>query len=745
MPVYDFSSGLNLLNQGISTLGDALGNRTDAQAYAQIGDFLAKGDYQGAAARAWQAGKPDIAMKLQQQAMLTGAASGRLSERGRGRRRWWRRRWCSCRARRQCGEAGRPDAAGPVGKGVGRGYEASGYSKADVVGMIRDEASARGIDPDIAVKVAQSEGLNSYVGDQGRSFGPYQLFTGGGLGNIFQQQTGLDHTDPSTVRQQIQFALDHAATNGWGSWYGARNTGIANNAGLSGAHPIGVGRPGVAGGPSAAGPTSVVSSATPDEPAGPTLPAPGSVTPAAQPAAAAQPTPTQGSLGASMLTATKALQSGQVTLQQLQQNFAKYGLPDPANPASQPVWANLGKVAAAGRGSVGALNLPTVPGPQGGAVAAALPPSAGPAPGTPGPGKPGELGTPVPGPAAQPPASAGAAQMPLVPETPFPGATQAIPGLIPEQGGFGDQPPRPAAAQPDFTDPLTGLRMPSPPNRPTAPTPPVPGGPPGYSAARTGAGAAAEADPRAVAGVARDVPAVHTPAAVPAKLQPSSSSSTGSTDVQGPAGPAPRRPSQAEERRFLGPAASNAAADFGVAPSAIRAAPQAQAPLPPPGSGMAGPYGGPGGLPPQAGAPPQQPGGGNPITALLSRLGVGPQPGPGAQPAAMPGPGGQPPPPPQGGAPGGGAGPLQSLLGGLLNMGSMQPPGGVPGLPTPAQQLGVGPRAPMPGQPGFGRRCARTGDGGRRRTWSARATGSGTDASGGQPVRADRRQPAARC
>jgi hypothetical protein len=701
MPIYDFSSGLGLLNQGINTLGSALGNRADAQAYAQIGDALANNDYKTATAKAWQMGKPDLAMNLQKYSLMQGAAgSAAIPPEGGGSG--------AAAAPAADGSTTAPDGTkaaslsppAPVGKGAGKGYEASGYSKADVVGMIREEATARGIDPDVAVKVAQSEGLNQYVGDQGRSFGPFQLFTGGGLGNI-AQKAGIDITDPRTVRQQIQFALDHAATNGWGSWYGARNTGIANNAGLAGAKPLGVGRAGVAGGPGAAGPTSVISGA-PGGPVGPTLPAPGSLTPDAT--AAAQPTtPTQGSLGASMLSATKLLQSGQVTLAQLQQDFGKYGLPDPKNPQSQPVWDNLSKAAGPGR-QVGQLNpsLPVV-NPQGGAVPAALPPSAGPAPGTPGPGKPGELGTPVPAP---PPASGGAAQMPLVPETPFPGATQAIPGLIPEQGGFGDQPPRPAAPPPQqgFTDPLSGLPMPQPPTRPTAPTPPVPGGPPGYSAARTGAGAATEADPRAVAGVAKDVPAVHTPAAVPASLQPHSGS--GVTNVQGPAGPAPRRPSPAEQKRFLGPAASDAAADFGVAPSAIRAAPQAPAPMPPSTAATRAPFpaapGGPGAAPGGPGAP-GPPGGGNPIMALLQGLGIAPGPQGGAQPAALPP--GAPPPGAQapGAAPqaGGGGGGGPGILGGLLNMLSMQPPGGVPGLQSPASSLGYGAPRPMPGQPGF--------------------------------------------
>jgi hypothetical protein len=44
---------------------------------------------------------------------------------------------------------------------------------------------------------------------------------------------------------------------------------------------------------------------------------------------------------------------------------------------------------------------------------------------------------------------------------------------------------------------------------------------------------------------------------------------------------------------------------------------------------------------------------------------------------------------------------LQGLIAPLLNIGSMTPPGGVPGVPSPAQRLGYGAPAPIPGQPGF--------------------------------------------
>lgn len=102
---------------------------------------------------------------------------------------------------------------------------------------IRRAAAARGIDPDIAVRVARSEGLGgAYSGDRGSSFGDFQLHYGGmasggmagkGLGDSFTKKTGLDAKDPATWRQQADFALDEAAKRGWGDWHGWKGDSFA--------------------------------------------------------------------------------------------------------------------------------------------------------------------------------------------------------------------------------------------------------------------------------------------------------------------------------------------------------------------------------------------------------------------------------------------------------------------------------------------------------------------------------------
>jgi hypothetical protein len=110
------------------------------------------------------------------------------------------------------------------GKGDPRGLE----------GYIRQTAAKYGIDPDVAMRVAQSEGLGSFLGDHGKSGGAFQLYTGGGLGNEFQKETGLNPLDPKNEKATIDYALKHAAKSGWGPWHGAARVGIGRQQGIGG-------------------------------------------------------------------------------------------------------------------------------------------------------------------------------------------------------------------------------------------------------------------------------------------------------------------------------------------------------------------------------------------------------------------------------------------------------------------------------------------------------------------------------
>lgn len=140
-----------------------------------------------------------------------------------------------------------PPQGGRVSTGASPAQAASGdfyvdpNNKDDVTNYIRYAAAVRGIDPDTAVTVATHEGLGTYVGDYGSSFGPFQLHYGGiasggnagkGMGDSFTAATGLDARDPNTTTAQIDYALDNVKRVGWnpngGGFHGATAAGIGN-------------------------------------------------------------------------------------------------------------------------------------------------------------------------------------------------------------------------------------------------------------------------------------------------------------------------------------------------------------------------------------------------------------------------------------------------------------------------------------------------------------------------------------
>jgi hypothetical protein len=119
----------------------------------------------------------------------------------------------------------------------------------EIADYIRQAAAARGIDPEIAIRVAQSEGGVSEPARRGTfptgsSWWPFQLHYGGagtpyshfgttaGMGNTFSAQTGFQPGDPAAWKASVDYALDHAARNGWGAWYGAAAAGIGNYQGI---------------------------------------------------------------------------------------------------------------------------------------------------------------------------------------------------------------------------------------------------------------------------------------------------------------------------------------------------------------------------------------------------------------------------------------------------------------------------------------------------------------------------------
>jgi hypothetical protein len=117
---------------------------------------------------------------------------------------------------------------------------APGYTvpKGEVKRYVQEAAAKRGIDPKIAQEVVRREGLHAWQssvvknGKREESWGPLQLYTGGGVGNKFQKDTGLDPRDPKNWQATVDYGLDHAVKNGWGAWYGAKAAGITGKMGI---------------------------------------------------------------------------------------------------------------------------------------------------------------------------------------------------------------------------------------------------------------------------------------------------------------------------------------------------------------------------------------------------------------------------------------------------------------------------------------------------------------------------------
>lgn len=122
--------------------------------------------------------------------------------------------------------------------GDSKGAAGGRASGADRETWIRAFAQSLGIDPQVAVKVAKSEGFGTYVGDKGTSFGDFQLHvTPGGrgkaVGDAFRAETGLDPSDPANEKAMDRFALQWAAKHGWGDFHGAARVGLGQWSGIS--------------------------------------------------------------------------------------------------------------------------------------------------------------------------------------------------------------------------------------------------------------------------------------------------------------------------------------------------------------------------------------------------------------------------------------------------------------------------------------------------------------------------------
>lgn len=119
-----------------------------------------------------------------------------------------------------------------------------GITVAQLREILTKEATARGINPDLAVKVFGHEGLGNYssLSSGSRwnkkyepSYGPLQLQIDNGLGRDFINDTGIDPSidrSPKSVIKQIQYGLNRVVTHGWGAWSGAKSQGIIGKMGV---------------------------------------------------------------------------------------------------------------------------------------------------------------------------------------------------------------------------------------------------------------------------------------------------------------------------------------------------------------------------------------------------------------------------------------------------------------------------------------------------------------------------------
>lgn len=203
----------NDVGQILGGAGDAIGQFRQARTLADLGKSLETGDYKGAARAALAGG--DLGTGVSLLKLGQAAEEKRLQ---------------------------RESDANAFGM-LGGGQPANLAANDEVTRYIADAATKRGIDPNVALRVYGSEGRGGYSGDQGSSFGPFQLHYGGvapggnrvaGLGDEFTKATGLDARNPETWKQQVDFALDQAAKGGWGPFHGAAKVGVGERAGIGG-------------------------------------------------------------------------------------------------------------------------------------------------------------------------------------------------------------------------------------------------------------------------------------------------------------------------------------------------------------------------------------------------------------------------------------------------------------------------------------------------------------------------------
>jgi hypothetical protein len=125
-------------------------------------------------------------------------------------------------------------------------------TKEELRAYIRQSAIARGVDPEVALRIAEHEGLTAnpeeawqskVIDKKGRretSYGVFQNLIGGGTGDDLLAM-GIDPRDWRNWRQGIDHSLNVAAEQGWTPWYGRGPAGVGEKEGLANAKPVPLG------------------------------------------------------------------------------------------------------------------------------------------------------------------------------------------------------------------------------------------------------------------------------------------------------------------------------------------------------------------------------------------------------------------------------------------------------------------------------------------------------------------------
>ena len=110
-----------------------------------------------------------------------------------------------------------------------RAAKYAGSSKGGLKGIIDRAAAEEGIDPRIMYGIVAGESAHEDIydiGDHGKSHGPFQMYTGGGLGNKIAE-SGIDVNDPKTIPAQAKWIarfLKHGGSlSNWHGYHGNRN------------------------------------------------------------------------------------------------------------------------------------------------------------------------------------------------------------------------------------------------------------------------------------------------------------------------------------------------------------------------------------------------------------------------------------------------------------------------------------------------------------------------------------------